>query len=283
LVHTPTHYTAIAGTGAVAMTFAHFFRADGEPVILISRKPAQSMAGFQTVAYEDLPTNISQVLIAVPDQAITAVAERLVRSKPRLALHTSGNFGAEVLYPLSDHGTSCGAMHPLQTLAGNPDDLSALRGAAFALSGDRSAIAWAQRIVNAIGGEPLEISPEHRALYHAAAVMTSNYVTALIDTSESLFIEAGLPAETARRILGPLLRKAVENTLTQGPVAALTGPIARGDCNTVASHLKALSSVPESIQRLYRTAGLRTLDIAERKGLPGETACQLHALLQTSK
>jgi predicted short-subunit dehydrogenase-like oxidoreductase (DUF2520 family) len=283
LVHTPSHYTAIAGTGAVAKTFADFFAASGEPVILISRNPAQSIAGFRTVTYENLPTNISQVLIAVPDQAITAVAERLVPAKPQFALHTSGNVGAEVLYPLSDHGTSCGAMHPLQTLAGNPDDLSALRGAAFAISGDKSAVAWAQRIVHAIGGEPLQISAERRPLYHAAAVMASNYVTALMDTSESLFTEAGLPAETARRILSPLLRKAVENTLARGPVAALTGPIARGDCNTVASHLKALSSVPESIQQLYRAAGLRTLDIAERKGLPGETARQLHALLQTSK
>jgi predicted short-subunit dehydrogenase-like oxidoreductase (DUF2520 family) len=267
----------------VAKTFAQFFAASGEPVILITRNPAREIAGFQTVTYENLPTDISQILIAVPDNAITAIAELLTRARPRMALHTSGNFGAEVLYPLSERGTACGAMHPLQTLAGNPGDLSSLRGAAFALSGDKKAIAWAQRIVHAIGGEALQISAEHRALYHAAAVMASNYVTALVDTSEFLFGETGVPPQTTRRIISPLLRKAVENALTHGPVEALTGPIARGDHNTVASHLKALSSVPESVQQLYRAAGLRTLDIAKRKGLPAETALQLLTLLQTSQ
>jgi predicted short-subunit dehydrogenase-like oxidoreductase (DUF2520 family) len=271
LVLTPSHYTAIAGTGAVAKTFAHFLVASGEQVLLITRNASRRIAGFQTVTYENLPTNIARVLIAVPDNAITAVAALLTRANPQVALHTSGNFGAEALYPLSEHGTACGTMHPLQTLAGNADDLAS------------NAVEWAQRIVHGIGGEPLQISPEHRALYHAAAVMASNYVTALLDSSEFLFREAGIPAQTARRILSPLVRKAVENTLAQGPVAALTGPIARGDCKTVTAHLQALSAVPESIQQLYRAAGLRTLDIAQRKGLPGQTAQQLNALLQTSK
>jgi predicted short-subunit dehydrogenase-like oxidoreductase (DUF2520 family) len=283
LVHTPSHFTAIAGTGAVAKTFAHFFAARGEPIIIVTRDVGHPIADFRTVSYENLPTGISQVLIAVPDDAISLVAERLTRVNPRVALHTSGNFGAEVLYPLSERGAACGAIHPLQTLTGGPDDLSALRGAAFAISGDESAVAWAAAIVNAMGGEMLHISPEHRAVYHAAAVMASNYVTALVDTSEFLLREAGIPSHTARRVLSPLLRKAVENTLAHGPVAGLTGPIARGDCKTVASHLQALSSVPESVQQLYRAAGVRTLEIAKRKGLPVETALHLYTLLQPSK
>jgi predicted short-subunit dehydrogenase-like oxidoreductase (DUF2520 family) len=155
-----------------------------------------------------------------------------------------------------------------------------LRGVAFAVSGERDAVAWAESIVNTIGGEMVQISPERRTFYHAAAVMASNYVTALIDASEFLFGEAGVAPGTARRILSPLLRQAVENTLTLGPAVALTGPIARGDFNTVASHLQALSSAPESLQQLYRAAGLRTLDIAERKGLARETALHLHTLLE---
>jgi predicted short-subunit dehydrogenase-like oxidoreductase (DUF2520 family) len=289
LVDTRSHYTAIAGTGAVAKTFARFFSTNGTRISIVSReiaraqRTADEIPGVEACTYENLPDNLSRVLIAVPDDAITAVAARLTQANPQVAIHTSGNLGGEVLYPLSSQGTACGAMHPLQTLTGDPEDVSALRGAAFAVSGDQDAIAWARSIVDAIGGEALQISPECRAFYHAAAVMASNYVTALVDTSEFLFGEAGVAVDAARRVLSPLLRRAVENTLTRGPVTALTGPIARGDLHTVAAHLQALSSVPEDIQQLYRAAGLRTLDIAERKGLPPESALHLYTLLQPSK
>jgi predicted short-subunit dehydrogenase-like oxidoreductase (DUF2520 family) len=273
----------------VAKTFARLFATTGAQIGIVSReiaraqRTANEILGVEAFTYENLPDKISRVLIAVPDDAITAVASRLTHVNPQAAIHTSGNLGAEVLYPLSAKGTACGAMHPLQTLTGDPEDLTALRGAAFAISGDRDAIAWARSIVQAIGGEPLQISAERRAFYHAAAVMASNYITALVDTSEFLCGEAGIASDAARRILGPLLRKALENTLTRGPVAALTGPIARGDLHTVAAHLQALSSVPENIQQLYRAAGLRTLDIAERKGLAPESALHLYTLLQPSK
>jgi predicted short-subunit dehydrogenase-like oxidoreductase (DUF2520 family) len=273
----------------VAKTFARFFLAAGARTGIVSREisraqhAADEIPGVEALTYENLPAKISRVLIAVPDDAITEVAVRLTHANPQVAIHTSGNLGADVLYPLSAQGTACGAMHPLQTLTGDPEDLTALRGAAFAVSGDRDALTWARSIVRAIGGEALQISPECRAFYHAAAVMASNYVTALVDTSEFLFGEAGVASDAARRILSPLLRKVVENTLTRGPVAALTGPIARGDLHTVAAHLQALSSVPEDIQQLYRAAGLRTLDLAERKGLAPERALDLYTLLQSSK
>jgi predicted short-subunit dehydrogenase-like oxidoreductase (DUF2520 family) len=289
LVDIPSHYTAIAGTGAVAKTFARFFATSGARIGMVSReigraqRIADEIAGVEALIYENLPDNLSRVIIAVPDDAITAVAARLTHANPQVAIHTSGNLGGEVLDPLSSQGTACGAMHPLQTLTGDPEDVSALRGAAFAVSGDQDAVAWARSIVDAIGGEALQISPECRAFYHAAAVMASNYVTALVDTSEFLFGAAGVASDAARRILTPLLRKAVDNTLTRGPVAALTGPIARGDLHTVAAHLQVLSSVPENIQQLYRAAGLRTLDIAERKGLAPERARDLYTLLQSSK
>ncbi|HMF77589.1 MAG TPA: Rossmann-like and DUF2520 domain-containing protein [Bryobacteraceae bacterium] len=288
MVHTSNHYILIAGTGAAARTFGRLFAQAGERIVFASRDGARAQRAADDIGenthaltYEDVSGEISRVLIAVPDDVITAVATRLAaRANCNVALHTSGNFGPEVLYPLSIHGTECGAIHPLQTLTGSARDLSALRGAGFAVSGDQEAVAWAESIAQAAGGESFKIPPEFRAFYHAAAVMASNYVTAMVDVSELLLGQAGIASETARRILHPLLRTAVENTIQYGPVAALTGPIARGDVRTVASHLNALSSLPESVQLLYRAAGLRTLDIAQRKGLACETIAGLRALLQ---
>jgi predicted short-subunit dehydrogenase-like oxidoreductase (DUF2520 family) len=115
-------------------------------------------------------------------------------------------------------------------------------------------------------GKPLLIAAGKRPLYHAAAVMASNYVVALIDSAVILMEEAGVEPELALRALGPLLRASTENTLEAGPASALTGPIHRGDVGTVMAHLEALAEVPEAVRELYRRAGLHTAELAERKG-----------------
>jgi len=113
----------------------------------------------------------------------------------------------------------------------------------------------------------LHIPSTLRALYHAAAVMSSNCLTALIYTAVMLMKEAGVDEATARRALAPLARTSIANALELGPMAALTGPIARGDIDTVRRHRAALEQVPAFAARLYSAAGLATLEIARRQGL----------------
>ncbi len=142
--------------------------------------------------------------------------------------------------------------------------MAALRGAAFAVSGDGPGVEWAEQIVKLLEGQVLRIRPDARPLYHAAAVMASNYA-GLIDAAQSLLATAaGEDGDSALRALAPLVRTAVENIFERGPVAALTGPIERGDAGTVRLHLEALASAPRHIQDLHRAAGLHTLDVARR-------------------
>jgi predicted short-subunit dehydrogenase-like oxidoreductase (DUF2520 family) len=227
-------------------------------------------------------------LLCVPDDQIAAVAALLA---PHLGhrqalLHCAGSLPAEIM---RSPQTRCllGGCHPLQALASPGGDPEALRGATFAIEGEGDALEAARRVALAVGGRPLELVGEHKALYHAAAVMSGNYLTALLDGACELLGECGVPAATGVEILLPLM----EGTLHQlrqrhqeavadpdpdadpGRVAlaqALTGPIRRGDVGPVKAHVKALDQLAgrrasaAELAALYRLLGRRALHVARR-------------------
>ncbi|MGH9558161.1 MAG: DUF2520 domain-containing protein, partial [Bryobacteraceae bacterium] len=115
--------------------------------------------------------------------------------------------------------------------------------------------------------------------YHAAAVMASNYIAAVLDSAEQLMLLAGVPKANALRALAPLARASLENVLHCGAVEALTGPVVRGDAATVSENTAALQRADPSIAELYKAAGLHALDMARRRGLGGEEAERVHRAL----
>jgi predicted short-subunit dehydrogenase-like oxidoreductase (DUF2520 family) len=262
----------IAGAGRVAQALGKLLAMRGEPVAFIaSRSVEKARQGgafigpdVQAVSFAELGRHASRILIAVPDSALESVAATLELTSG-IVLHTCGAKGPEALGVLANRGVSCGAIHPLQTISDPEWGAKALDGVAFAIAGDPVAHQWAEHIVRVANGRSLRIATERRPLYHAAAVMASNYVTALMSAAEELLIAAGVDAGEALPALGPLARTSLENTLRQGPLAALTGPIERGDVATVESHLAALEYISGPIARLYRAAGLQTLDLARRR------------------
>ena len=129
-----------------------------------------------------------------------------------------------------------------------------------------------------LGGRSLSLPDSAKPLYHAAAVMASNYVTGLIDAAAALLRAAGIPEREALAALGPLVRASAANAISMGPAAALTGPVERGDAATVALHWRALAAADPAIRELYRAAGLHVLALARRKGLDSEKAAQIEAV-----
>jgi len=238
-------------------------------------------AGVKAVSYSELARHASRILIAVPDSALEAVAATL-HLQSGIVLHTCGSKGPEALQALADRGVFCGAIHPLQTISNPEPGASALDGAAFAISGDAPSRAWAERIAHIANGRILRISAEHRPLYHAAAVMASNYITALLSAAQTLLIAADVDPQEALQALCPLARTSLDNALREGPIAALTGPIERGDVSTIAAHLAVLKDFPGPIPALYRAAGLQTLELARRKGLSAGRAAATERLLEAS-
>lgn len=276
----------IAGTGRVAQALGRLLVEAGEPVVAVGgRNPerartAAAFVGARPAAIEELPSLTSQVLIAVSDDALESVAAMLAGAGMRsgIALHTSGVHGPEALQPLVEAGVSCGVLHPLQTIANPEAGLRALQGIAYGVTAQGAALEWAERIVTLARGWVLHVPPEGRAAYHAAAVVASNFVPALIDAAVMLMEMAGARKEAALRALAPLVRTSYENALAMGPVAALTGPVARGDWRTVAMHWQALAGSLPAVRELYRAASLQLVEIARRRGMAPEIARRIEEL-----
>jgi predicted short-subunit dehydrogenase-like oxidoreductase (DUF2520 family) len=227
-----------------------------------------------------VPARTAAVLLAVPDAALPEVAWDLARMGDAppgcAALHLSGALSTDVLGPLHEAGYAIGSMHPLIAVADPWLAAERVLGAAFAISGEPAALGTARRIVFALGGRPLVVPPPLRPLYHAGAVVASNYLVAIAGLAMRLLNEAGVPAEDTLPALLPLLRSTLDNIEQLGLPAALTGPIARGDADTVRLHLARLSGVDRT---LYCGLGMELLRLARETGLDEQRAAEIELLL----
>jgi predicted short-subunit dehydrogenase-like oxidoreductase (DUF2520 family) len=230
-------------------------------------------------AIERPAEDVDAIVVAVPDRAIAEVAARLasIGLHPSIPiLHTSGSRSTDVLAPLAERGHPVGSVHPLAAIADPIHGAERLAGATWGVEGEGAALALAERIVHACGGRALRIVPGGKPAYHAAAVFASNYAVALLGVAERLMEEAGVHAEDARTALAALAAGAVENVAARGPAAALTGPIVRGDAETVALHLERLS--PDE-RALYCLLGREALRLARMGGLDAAAAGRIGTLL----
>jgi predicted short-subunit dehydrogenase-like oxidoreductase (DUF2520 family) len=228
---------------------------------------------------EPVPQALTGVLIAVPDEAIAAAVDGLAAVALPAGLpvlHASGSLSLDVLAPLAAGGHSVGGMHALAAIADPVEGAERLRGATFGLEGEGEARALAGRLVTGCEGRVLAIRPGGKALYHAAAVVASNYAVALLSVAERLMAEAGVDAAEARPALAGLAAGAVANVVAHGLAEALTGPVARGDADTVRRHLARLSGADRDV---YCLLGREALRLAEARGLDPAAATRLRALL----
>ncbi|CAN5698866.1 hypothetical protein BH23GEM3_BH23GEM3_06000 [soil metagenome] len=220
------------------------------------------------------------VLLAVQDaalpEAVRALArERLPAGTP--VLHLSGALGADLLQPLAERGCSVGSLHPLAAIADSVEGAERLRDVWWGVEAAGEAGELAGRIVAAASGRILTITPGGKPLYHAAAVFASNYVVALLATAEQAMGRAGAPLPEARAALAALASGAVHNVAVSDPCAALTGPVARGDADTVALHLAHLSDAERA---LYSPLTRAALELARVRGVDVADARRIEHLLE---
>jgi predicted short-subunit dehydrogenase-like oxidoreductase (DUF2520 family) len=225
---------------------------------------------------------VSVVVLAVPDDAIAPLARALARAGSlaghQVVLHLSGLLDHTALAALSSSEAALGSLHPLQTLVEPAQVPAHLRGAWAAVEGTPQAVATAERLARDIGLRPFRVRPEDKARYHAGAVFASNYFVVVEAIAQDLLQSTGLSETEAWSALAPLVGGTLDNLASQGPLGALTGPVARGDAETVARHLAALSGEP---RELYRQLGMRALDLARRRGLAPEAAARVARALAT--
>ena len=286
-----TRRSVIVGTGRVAQAVGRILADAGQPPVAVagrSQAHAERAASFisprvKAIRLADVPAAADHVLLAIADDSIALVAEQLARAgmSSGVVLHTSGAHGPALLGALASRGVSCGVVHPLQTIPEPGLGVAALRGASFAIGGDPAALDWAEQIVAAAGGTPLRIQAKGFASYHAGAVMASNAVVAAIDAAVVLLGAAGVDKRQALQAIRPLCLSSAQNALDIGPEAALTGPVQRGDAETIRIHTAALAASPRYVADLYRASGHALLDIARRRGLSDAAARTVKAALDS--
>jgi predicted short-subunit dehydrogenase-like oxidoreductase (DUF2520 family) len=211
------------------------------------------------------PPSSGVVFLAVPDEAVKEVAADIARRRPspRLSfVHVSGALGLASLDALRDHPV--GSFHPLQSFPA-PRDPRAFRGITVAVDASTPTLMQRLRVLaRAIGASPKTVRDEDRVLYHAAAVYASNFVDVVVAEAVHLLGEIGWSEGDATKALLPLVEGAVAGIRERGPVQALTGPIRRGDAETVKRHLETLD--PQAGET-YRMLGSIALEIALKAGL----------------
>jgi predicted short-subunit dehydrogenase-like oxidoreductase (DUF2520 family) len=204
------------------------------------------------------------ILIAVPDDAIGAVAEALAGAtfpfRRKVVLHTSGAHDNTVLAPLRARRAATGSIHPLQTFG---RQVLSLAGVYFGIEGDETALRLAHTLVTHLEGKVLRIPSDRKVCYHAAATFASPLFTPLLEAAVRLMTAAGVPPKTAIQALRPLLLTTLDNFMYTGKLS-WTGPLARGDRATVRKHLECLARQDPALARYYREAALAALAMFKR-------------------
>lgn len=272
---------AILGAGRMGQGLALTLGERGHRVTLVSRSshPVVHPLRLHSGPREQAIRDASVVVLAVPDGAITSLAGELAAEDgiaPRhIVLHLSGLRDREALGPLAATGAGLGSLHPLQTVSNPATAAARFAGAYAGVEGDDRALSAAEALARSLGMIPVRIPAGAKPAYHAGAAFAANYTTALVAVAERLALAAGIAPDVARRLYLPLIRGAAAN-LEAGPAAALTGPVRRGDVETVVAHLSALG--PED-RRLYLLLARESLRLAREAGLPSEAAARMARVL----
>ncbi len=261
----------IVGAGSVGQAFGQLL-APEFAVLMASRSGASEAAKFagggaRAVTIEDLATASDCIVVAVPDRAVPEVAARISGRGPGVVLQTCGSLGPSDLGPVLGRRTSCATFHPLQTFPDPAAGAAALRGSVFGVCGTGAAAAWCDRLAGLLGGSVVAVPEDRLPVYHAAAVIASNCAVVLADAALELMELAGVDRDAAARAVRPLMESSVGNALTMNAGQALTGPVARGDADTVRRHLDAMKGLPAPLRELYRKFGQHLLPLAVRRGL----------------
>jgi predicted short-subunit dehydrogenase-like oxidoreductase (DUF2520 family) len=272
---------AIVGAGRMGQGLALALGEAGHPITLVSRSshpvipPLRLHRGPRASALRDA----SVVVLAVPDRAIASLAAELAAeggiTAHHVVLHLSGLRDREALGPLAASGAALGSLHPLQTVSDPVTAAARFAGAYAGVEGDDRALEAAEALARSLGMIPVRIPAGAKPAYHAGAAFAANYTTALVAVAERLALAAGITPDVARRLYLPLIRGAAAN-LEAGPAAALTGPVRRGDVETVEAHLAALG--PDD-RKLYLLLAREALRLAREAGLPSEAAQRMARVL----
>jgi predicted short-subunit dehydrogenase-like oxidoreductase (DUF2520 family) len=268
---------AIIGCGKVGTSLAFFLsktgyrisalfsktRASAEKTAGLMNGPAAAKSSWAAAQTADV------ILITTPDDVIAGACQIIADHdgfrKGTTVLHCSGALPSTILSSAKDAGAFIGSMHPLQSFAAARTDINPFKGINMAVEGDSQAVTLAAALATDLGAQVHTIRTEGKTLYHAAAVAASNYLVTILDQALKMLAAAGIEPADGFTILKPLIEGTLNNIEKIGIPEALTGPIARGDLDTVAAHIEHIMAQVPELKALYCRLGIDTAGIARAK------------------
>ena len=254
--------TVVVGLGPVGTTLATELANIGyKPLFLLDKqdkkatKLAKQLHATAITKIEEIQPKTRLILLTVPDPEIRKVARNLSKLKldwnKIVVIHTSGPLGPDELQPLARLGAGIVACHPYQTFP-RQRKITNLQDVTFGITGNSRGIAEARKLVKAMGGQLLLVSPEKRTLYHLSAVFASGCIATDLWMSTHILQSLGITKSQAQKVLYPITLRTVLNAFSFGTEAAVTGPAVRKDMNTVKKHLRALKKEFPEFAEAYR-------------------------------
>jgi predicted short-subunit dehydrogenase-like oxidoreductase (DUF2520 family) len=278
----------VIGAGRVGAVLAAVLRSRGHDIVSVAgesdaslRRAADLLPGVPV----DKPTAVARscdvLLLTVPDDMLENVVTQLSASgairRGQYVVHSSGSHGLRVLEPATLVGAHPVAMHPAMTFTGTVRDLDRLPDCVFGVTTGPADRDWALALVTELGADVMWVPEDQRSLYHAGLAHGANHLVTLVAQAMELLGAAG--AEDPASILRPLLGAALDNALAEGD-AALTGPIVRGDVNTVRAHLAEIRTTAPDTLPSYVALARATLDrvVTDGRVLPIRAAAMRRVL-----
>lgn len=288
----------IVGAGPVGSSVGYLLARAGYGILsIVSRTRASAdeaaafiSAGAPTTDAARAVSGADIVIIATPDRVIKDVCEYIsaggMLKAGAVVVHLSGAHSLHLLDAAKAVGAYRAVIHPLQSIPGKEQGIKNLPGSYFRIEADPEALETANGLVKALGGVEL-VMPRWRsdkqsaALYHAGAVAVSNYFVALVDYGLKFYEVLGADKREALKAVLPLIRGTLHNIETLGIPDALTGPIMRGDAQTVRDHLEAMRAKSPELLGLYKELAKQTIAVAHDKGsITQDTAGELLDLIK---
>ncbi len=263
---------ALIGAGRVGTAVSEVLRRAGHEIAGVSSRRAESAeraaARLETRTFDhrsELPA-VDVLLLGVPDEAIGRVVAEFggpSLSPGMVVVHFAGALGIGPLAEVSAAGAGVAALHPVQTFPDVERGIERLPGSAWGVTASSEIESWATDLIAAgLNGLPVIVAEEARPVWHAAAVSTSNGIAALLAAGEAMLATIGI--DEPHRVLGPLAAGTVANAGERGAAESLTGPVVRGEKETIARHLVALTEASPHLAEGYASIAGVIVDAATR-------------------
>jgi predicted short-subunit dehydrogenase-like oxidoreductase (DUF2520 family) len=215
---------------------------------------------------QEVANQCNVIFITTPDDVIQSIAENVRWNENSIVLHCSGAKTLSILDLAKLQGASVGSLHPMQTFSETINKGTNLSGITFAIEGESDVLRTLESIVLGLKGYPIQIDPKYRSLYHLSGFLACGAVVTLLAAAASIWKTIGYSESRGVEVLIPLVKNTLSNIENRGIADSMTGPVTRGDVNTIEDHLKGLQEYMPEIRDIYALISKFSATLSRKNG-----------------